>query len=304
MGDRFARILRRTSEAHLVGICDNNPERAASVGATFGVPHYLATEDLLAREHPQLLVVCTPEDYHLAPCLAALERSIGVLVEKPIASSLEDAQCICDAAQRHSALLSVGHVLRYDTRFMLGKEAVDTGKVGVVQSLHARRWNLRVAQELHLKGRNSLAQFLGVHDYDLVRWFAGAEPIRVYAESRSRVLASYHVDDTAIALISFATVRWPVSRRVGSSPTAIPVGFRCILMYWAIREWCALVGWTAGWPSSTMSVRGGQTPWSILQGRMGPSRERWNASCAMCSVASRQGACRGSPVRTGWQPYA
>jgi UDP-N-acetylglucosamine 3-dehydrogenase len=204
MGDRFARILRRTSEARLVGVCDNNPERATSVGVTFGVPHYLATEDLLASEHPQLLIVCTPEDYHLAPCLAALERSIGVLVEKPIAASIEDAQRIRDAAQRYGALLSVGHVLRYDTRFMLAKEAVDAGKVGAVQSLHARRWNSRLAQELHLKGRSSLAQFLGVHDYDIVRWFAGAEPIRVYAESRSRVLASYHVDDTAIALISFA----------------------------------------------------------------------------------------------------
>jgi UDP-N-acetylglucosamine 3-dehydrogenase len=74
-----------------------------------------------------------------------------------------------------------------------------------LQSLHARRWNTRSAQQ-RLRGRSSLPLFLGVHEYDIVRWIAGAEPVRVVAEARSRVLAAqgYPTEDTSIALISFA----------------------------------------------------------------------------------------------------
>jgi predicted dehydrogenase len=226
MGDKYARALRRIAEAALVGVCDNNPERAESAGRTFGVPHYQETLDLLDKANLGLLFVCGPEDDHVAPSVAALERGINVLVEKPLATTIEGGQQICDAARSSGALLSVGHILRYDTRYAKAKDAIVQGDVGTIQNLYARRWNTRSAQE-RLKGRSSLPLFLGVHDYDIARWVAGSEAVRVYAESRSRVLAAqgYPVEDTSVALISFANGTLACVEEGWIMPEGHPSGF-------------------------------------------------------------------------------
>lgn len=226
MGDKYGRVLQRIAEAELVGVCDNNPERAESAGRLFTVAHYQATNDLLDKANLDLLCICGPEDYHAVPCIAALERGVSVLVEKPLATTVEDGQRMCDAARGSGALLSVGHVLRYDTRFARAKDAVEQGKVGTVQNLYARRWNTRSAQA-RLKGRSSLPLFLGVHDYDIARWFVGSEVTRVYAESRSRVLAAqgYPIEDTSIALISFANGALACIEEGWIMPEGHPSGF-------------------------------------------------------------------------------
>jgi predicted dehydrogenase len=169
------------------------------------VQHFSSVEALIESGDLQALCVCGPEDAHAGPVLAALERGIAVLVEKPLASTLEDCARMCAAAVQYGALLSVGHLLRYDYRYAQIEAAVRRGDLGELQSLHARRWNTKSAQQ-RLHGRSSLPLFLGVHDYDVVRWIAGAEPVRVVAEGRSRVLAAqgYAIEDTSIALISFA----------------------------------------------------------------------------------------------------
>ena len=128
-----------------------------------------------------------------------------MLVEKPLASTIADGERIIAAARDGGAILSVGHLLRFDYRYAQIRRRCAAAMLGELQSLHARRWNTKSAQQ-RLRGRSSLPVFLGVHDYDLLRWIAGSEPVRVVAEGRSRVLAAqgYSVEDTNIALISFA----------------------------------------------------------------------------------------------------
>ena len=247
IGDKSGRALRRIVEAELVGVCDNNPERAESAGRTFAVPPYQETTDLLEGAHPHLLFVCGPEDSHVAPSVAALERGIGVLVEKPLATTLKDGQQICDAARGSGALLSVGHILRYDTRYAKAKDAIVQGHVGAIQNLYARRWNTRSAQA-RLKGRSSLPLFLGVHDYDIARWFVGSEAVRVYAESRSRVLAAqgYPIEDTSIALISFANGALACVEEGWIMPEGHPSGFEQRLDVLGDRGMLSVTGSQAG----------------------------------------------------------
>ncbi len=78
-----------------------------------------------------------------------------------------------------------------------------------------------------MRGRSSLPLFLGVHDYDLLRWIAGSEPIRVVAEGRGRVLAAqgYSVQDTTIALISFANGVLACAEAGWILPEGHPSGF-------------------------------------------------------------------------------
>jgi len=226
MGNLYARVVQGLEGAMLAGVCDTLPERAAAAGETYGVAQFDSAEQLIAVGDLQALCVCGPEDAHLEPALAALEQGISVLVEKPLATTVEHCERLCQAAEQSGALLAVGHLLRYDYRYAQLEAAVRGGELGELQSLHARRWNTKSAQA-RLRGRSSLPLFLGVHDYDLLRWIAGSEPIRVVAEGRGRVLAAqgYPVQDTTIALISFANGVLACAEAGWILPEGHPSGF-------------------------------------------------------------------------------
>ena len=204
MGRAFAQICTEIAETQLVGVADTSERSARAAAEQFGVPSYPAAGDLIDRAEVQAVIVATPEDAHVEPCVLALERGKGVLVEKPIADSAAHGQIIAAAAERSGAVLLVGHVLRFHPHFVLAKQAVDEGAVGRVRHLHTRRLASIRAQE-RLRGRCSLPVFLGVHDYDVARWFAASEPVRIYAESQRGVLRSlgYDVEDVTWALITF-----------------------------------------------------------------------------------------------------
>jgi predicted dehydrogenase len=205
MGAAFAQICAEVAETRLVGVADPNAEAGEPAAKRFGVPLYRDAGDLIARPEADAIIVATPEDAHVGPCLLALGRGKAVLVEKPIADTAAHARTVADAAERSGAVLLVGHILRFHPHYVLAKQAVDDGRIGVVRHLYTRRLNSVRAQE-RLRGRCSLPLFLGVHDYDVVRWFAASDPARVYAESQRGVLEGlgYATEDANWALITFA----------------------------------------------------------------------------------------------------
>ena len=204
MGKAFAQICTQIWEANLVGVSDVVEEAGKAASATFNVPFYADYNDLIARPEVQAVIVATPEYAHVAPTVAALEKGKGVLLEKPIADTVADARKITAVVDKTKGVLLVGHVQRFNTQYALAKQQVDEGKIGAVQYVQTRKLNGRGAQD-RLKGRSSLPMFLGVHDYDIVKWIAGSEPVRVYAESQFVVLKKmgFDVEDTNMALITF-----------------------------------------------------------------------------------------------------
>jgi predicted dehydrogenase len=204
MGKSFAQICTQLWEAKLVGVSDVVEEAGKSAAATFNAPFYQDWNDLIARPDVQAVVVATPESAHVLPTIAALERGKGVLVEKPIADNMPDAMKMIAAVEKTKGVLLVGHVQRFNTQYALAKQLVDEGKIGDVQYVQTRKLNGRGAQN-RLQGRSSLPMFLGVHDYDIVRWFAASDPARIFAESQFVVLKKlgYDVEDTNMALITF-----------------------------------------------------------------------------------------------------
>jgi predicted dehydrogenase len=296
MGTLYARVLSRLEGAELAGVCDVLPARAEEAGRTFGVPAYSEAGALLENGDLQAVCICGPEHAHRDPAVAALERGVAALVEKPLASTLEDAQAICDAAARAGAILSVGHILRFDYRYAALREAVVRGDIGEVQSLHARRWNTRSAQQ-RLRGRSSLPLFLGVHDYDVVRWIAGAEAMRVVAESRSRVLRAegYPIEDTTIALISLNSGALACVEEGWILPEGHPSGFVQRLDVLGVRGMLSLEGSggeltaigdeRATWPDTTL--------WPSVGGAVGGALERQIRHFVTCVATDSQPLVRG-----------
>jgi len=204
MGRSFAQICHQLAEARLVGVTDVIEETGRTAAESLGVPFFSDVEDLVNHRDLQAVIVATPEDAHVEPCIVALQKGKAVLVEKPLAHTSESALQIVTAAYQSKAILMVGHVLRFMTQYVMAKDMLDEGYIGALTCIQTRRLNGKSAQD-RLKGRCSLPFFLGIHDYDIARWYARSEPIRVYAESQFGVLSSlgYNVEDTNWALISF-----------------------------------------------------------------------------------------------------
>lgn len=204
MGRSFAHLVANHPGAELAGIADVNEIVAQTAASPLNVPAFPSADVLLESGHLDGLIIATIEDAHHGPCVAALDRGIGVLVEKPLATTIDDGEAIIAAAQTSGATLLVGHVLRFDARYARLKETVASGMIGEPLTIYARRLNSKGAQD-RLKGRSSLPLFLGVHDYDVARWVAQSEVVEVVARSRFGHLQAqgYEVEDATWALLTF-----------------------------------------------------------------------------------------------------
>lgn len=226
MGRSYGRLVKQHAGAELVGVAEIDAavgDRAAEELATRCFP---SAEALIAETQLDALIVATVEHAHRQPCVAALSERIAVLVEKPIATTLEDGAAIVQAAHDSGTLLMVGHVLRFDPRYVLLQQAVAAGEIGEPLTISARRLNGRGAQD-RLRGRCSLPIFLGVHDYDAVRWIAGSEITHVMAQSHTGFLSGqgYPVEDATWALFTFANGALGAVEEGWILPALHPAGF-------------------------------------------------------------------------------
>lgn len=206
MGERHARIYAGMPDVELVAVCDVRKAAADELAARTGAAAYSDYRALLGRDDVDAVSVCTPDGLHREPCELALRAGRPVLVEKPIATSVADAEAIVEAASRAGTVLLVGHCLRFDPRYDQARQAAARGELGAIQTIYTRRANTVAAQD-RLGGRCSLPLFLGVHDYDVMRWLVGGEVERVTAESKWGLLRDrgFPVEDANCALLRFST---------------------------------------------------------------------------------------------------
>jgi predicted dehydrogenase len=225
MGRSYAHIVSRHPMAELAGVADVSLEHAEAA-AVAGAPAFATVDEMIDRGNLDGLIVATPEDLHREPCVLALERGFGVLVEKPIATSVGDGQAIIDAANVSGAVLLVGHVLHFDARYASVKEAVDSGAIGTPLTAYARRLN-GTASPKRLGGRTSLPLFLGVHDYDIMRWVLGSDITRVTATERRGFLEGLglQVEDASHAFLEFANGAIGIVELNWVLPDGHPTGF-------------------------------------------------------------------------------
>jgi UDP-N-acetylglucosamine 3-dehydrogenase len=205
MGERHARIYAGMPDVELVAVCDTREGAARDLAARTAASAYSDFGELLRRDDLDAVSVCTPDGLHRAPSELAMLGGRHVLVEKPIATTLADAGAMVEAAARAGVMLLVGHCLRFDPRYDQARQAVERGELGAIQTIYTRRANTVAAQD-RLGGRCSLPLFLGVHDYDVMRWLVGSEVERVTAESKWGLLQEqgFPVEDANCALLRFA----------------------------------------------------------------------------------------------------
>ncbi len=136
---------------------------------------------LLNRDDVDAVVIATPEDLHRDAVLESAAAGKDILLEKPIATTLEDADAIIAASSKHRVKLMMAHILRFDVRYAQIKAAVAEGTVGKPLVCYARR-NAPIQEARRLNGRVEVEDYISVHDIDQVFWFFDDAAVRVSAE--------------------------------------------------------------------------------------------------------------------------
>jgi predicted dehydrogenase len=200
MGERHARIWAELPQTKLVSLYDIVPGKAAELAGRFGGEAAGSLAAVIDRPDVGIVSVCTDDQSHLEACTAAAQAGKHVLVEKPLATTLDDAEAIIAACEAAGVTLMVGHVVRFDPRYAAARQAVLDGEIGDIIQVFARRNNV-IATGRRIAGRTSVAFFLGVHDIDLMRWVSGLDVTRVHAEGASKVLADVPAEDSIFTLM-------------------------------------------------------------------------------------------------------
>jgi predicted dehydrogenase len=192
MGSNHGRVLAGLPGVTLVGIVDPLPAHRARATEMTGCSTYATFDELLAAG-VDAVTIAAPTHLHHELSLACIARGVHVLVEKPIASTVEEGREIVAAAQRAGVTLMVGHVERFNPAVASIKQAIqgeDILSIGItrVGPFPPRMSNVGVVIDL------------AVHDIDLIRWFTESEIIDVQPQLSSAV-----AEREDIALLQFRT---------------------------------------------------------------------------------------------------
>ena len=112
LGQWHAKVYAACPGARLAGVCDADPARAREIGERYGAPVYDSPAEL--AEHVDAASIVVPTDKHAETALPLIARGLHLLVEKPIAATLEESEAMMAAAARHGTILQVGHVERFN----------------------------------------------------------------------------------------------------------------------------------------------------------------------------------------------
>src|SRR5579863_3651563 len=192
MGSNHARVLAGLPDSTLVGIVDPLAEHRTRAIELVGC-HAFASLDELIAEGVDAVTVAAPTHLHHEIALACIERNIHVMVEKPIASSVEEGHQIVAAARRAGVTLMVGHVERFNPAVAAIKQAISGEDILSIAITRVGPFPPRMSNV-------GVVIDLAVHDIDLIRWFTESDIVEVQPQLSSAV-----AEREDIALLQFRT---------------------------------------------------------------------------------------------------
>jgi len=211
------RIAKRHSEllgngmiagAELAAVCDIKSARAKEIGNKFNVPHYTDMHKMMEKERLDAVSVLTPSGYHAEHVISLAGYGKHIIVEKPMALKLSDADAMIEACDKNRIKLFVVKQNRFNVPVLKLRDALARGRFGkLVMGTVRVRWCRTQEYYDQDKWRGTWALDGGVianqasHHVDLLRWTMG-EPVSVFAKS-STALVDIETEDTAAVVLKF-----------------------------------------------------------------------------------------------------
>ena len=199
MGENVLVHLRDSPLVRGITVFDKHPEKIAKLQQVYGVKIVASLNDVLDDPQIKLVFVTASNNAHKELTVAALEAGKAVMCEKPMATTLADAQAMVEAAERTKGFLQVGFELRYSHLYTTVKEWIDRGLLGRV--LNTQCTYLTSAWGRHDVWRTASETSGGMfgeklsHYVDLVRWWVGDAVEEVYVTCAPNVIPYYEVHD-------------------------------------------------------------------------------------------------------------
>lgn len=197
MGRNHARVLSELEEVRLVAVADLDRSRVDQVASHFGVRAYVDYVAMLEEEEPDIASVVVPTCEHLKVARTAIEGGVNTLVEKPIASTVVEAQEMIRLAEKHDVVLSVGHIERFNPAIIELKRRVEEGQLGRVFEVHARRLGPFPPRIRDV----GVVVDLATHDLDVICCLVNKPIERIYAETERQIHTEY--EDLLLGLLKF-----------------------------------------------------------------------------------------------------
>lgn len=203
IGQKHCNAIAVLERARLCAVADINEKVLSSTASQYSATPYIDVKEMLKHPNLDAVVVATPDDLHRDACVLAAQAGKHILVEKPIATTVEDAQAIIDATETTGVKLMVGFTLRFSQHYMQARKVAGDGMLGDLVSIYTRRENV-ISQPERLKGRCGVLMFLGPHDFDAMRWIVGSEPASIYTQAATSVPSTYPIENETFSIIRFA----------------------------------------------------------------------------------------------------
>ena len=199
MGQNVVRTLE--SSPRVLGITgfDPKPERLEELKKTFGVKTSQTLDEVLQNPEIKLVFVTASNNAHKDLAVAALEAGKAVMCEKPMATTIPDAEAMVKAAERTNGFLQIGFELRYSHLYTAVKDWIDRGLLGRVLNTQctyaSSAWGRHDVWRVASQTSGGMFGEKLSHYVDLVRWWIGDEVEEVYATCAPNVIPYYEVHD-------------------------------------------------------------------------------------------------------------
>lgn len=180
MGHNHARTYFHLDNADLVAACDIDKKRVEEIAKEYKTKAFYDYRQMLdSLPDIDLVSIVVPTKFHKEIACFFLEKNINVLLEKPIADTLDAAKKIISTAKKSNAMFTVGHIERFNPAVIKLKEIIEKDKLGKVLSIIARRVGVFPP---NVKDTNVFLD-LAVHDIDIINFLLNEKPIKTYKHS-------------------------------------------------------------------------------------------------------------------------
>lgn len=210
MAHLHAKAIQSLSNAELTAVWSRSDKTADAFALEYNTKSYSVISDMVEKEGIDLVIICTPHPFHKEPAIEAARSGAHILVEKPLASTLEDCDEIIKYADENGIKLGVISQRRWLAPVKRVKDAIDSGKIGrpVFGTVNMLGWRDRAYYDADawrgtwdMEGGGVLVN-QAPHQLDILLWYMG-EIDQVYGLSSNLNHPYIEVEDTALAIVKF-----------------------------------------------------------------------------------------------------
>lgn len=195
MGQNHARVYFHNEKAELTAVADPNPEFLKKVCRTYNTKGYGDYHEMIEKEDIDAVSIAVPTKFHKDVAVYALNKGKHVLLEKPIASTEEEASEIIECAKKNNVKLMIGHIERFNPAIIeLKKRLHELGEIYKVDVQRIGPFPSRITDV-------GVVIDLSVHDIDVINYLVNHSPTRLYAETQQKLHPSH--EDSVTALLRY-----------------------------------------------------------------------------------------------------